>query len=157
MKKEDEHALLILAGLWAISKYAWSIVPAMERAGIKAYEWVHNDENHKQTLPINPLTKQAVLQIATHAGFPNPKLATAIAFAESGGVPNAVADTSREESIGLWQINIRRHHGYLREDMKDPTKNARAAFAISKGGTDWKPWSTYVNGKYKLHLNGVLA
>lgn len=157
MKKEDQTVLLILAGLWAISKYTWSIKPAMERAGVKAYEWIHNDEDHKQDLPNNPISKQAVLQIATKAGFPNPKLAAAIAYAESGGVTNALANTAREYSVGLWQINLRKHTTYLREDMKDPAKNAHAAFTISKGGTDWRPWSTFTNNKYKLYLNGALA
>jgi hypothetical protein len=31
----------------------------------------------------------------------------------------------------------------------DPLTNAKVAFALSKGGKDWKPWSMYTNGGYK--------
>ena len=156
MKREDEHALLLFGALWLISKYSWEVVPALQRGGATLYDYLHDDAGHKQDLPINPLSKQAVLAIATRAKFPNPKLATAIAFAESGGVPNALAATSREYSVGLWQINLRKH-SYSRADMSDPNKNAAAAFKISKGGTDWTPWTTFVNGKSRGYLNGVLA
>lgn len=32
--------------------------------------------------------------------------------------------------------------------LLDPIYNAHAAFVISKGGTDWSPWSTFRNGTY---------
>ena len=156
MKKEDQTALLILVGLWALSKYAWSIKPAMERAGLNLYEAIHNDQGHMKDLPAKPLSKSAVLELAKKAGFPHPKVAAAIAYAESGGIPNALSP-SPERSVGLWQINTRAHPTYLFEDMKIPAKNAHAAFSISKGGTDWSPWTTYTSGKYKMHLTGVLA
>lgn len=155
----SQNALIVLVGLWVLSKLSWEVVPALTEAGSKAgkqlYEVLHNDPGHTKNLPNNPLSKAAVLQIAKDAGFPNPKLAAAIAYAESGGVVNALGDSG--VSVGLWQINTRAHPTYLKEDMKIAAKNARAAFAISKGGTNWKPWSTYVNGKYKLYLTGVLA
>lgn len=157
MKREDEQVLVVLLGIWVISRYTWSVRPAMERAGVNLYEWIHNDQGHMKDLPINPLSKTVVLEIAKRAKFPNPKLAAAIAYAESGGVPNALASTSREYSVGLWQINTRAHPSYTREELSDPIKNAAAAFKISKGGTDWRPWSTFVNGKYKQFLTGVLA
>lgn len=156
MKKEDEHTLWVLAGIWLISKYTWETVPALERGGAAVYDWLHDDAGHKQDLPMNPLSKQAILAIATKAGFPDPKLASAIAMAESGGVSNALASTTKEYSVGLWQINLYKHP-YNRVDMSDPAKCAAAAFKISKGGTDWSPWTTYVAGKYKQFLNGVLA
>jgi Lysozyme like domain len=102
------------------------------------------------------LTREAVLQIATRAGFPDPKLASAIAFAESAGMPEAVLRTLREFSVGLWQINTL-VHPYSVQDMRDPIKNAAAAFAISKSGTTWSPWSTYTSGKYRQFLTGVFA
>jgi hypothetical protein len=98
-----------------------------------------------------------VLAIAKAAGFPDPKLAAAIAMAESGGVPNALASTAREYSVGLWQINTLTHPSYSRDALTDPAKNAAAAFEISQGGTNWRPWSTYTSGKYKMFLTGVLA
>lgn len=156
MNKEDEHALWLLLGVAVLSRYSWNVVPALERAGASLYDLLHNDAGHVKDLPGQQLTKRMVLAIATHAGFPNPKLAAAIAMAESGGVPGAMLRSSREYSVGLWQINTR-VHPYDVESMKDPIKNAEAAFKISKGGTDWRPWSAYTNGKYLAFLTGDLA
>lgn len=156
MTREDEHAVLVLLGLYLLSKYSFDVVPALERGGATIYDWVHDDAGHKNDLPGKQLTRQAVLQIATQAGFPDPKLASAIAFAESGGVPGAILRTSREYSVGLWQINTLVHL-FSVEDMKDPRKNAAAAFKISKGGTDWRPWSAYTNGSYRKFQTGLFA
>lgn len=156
MTREEETALLVLVGVYLLHKYTFDVVPALENAGARTYEWVHDDAGHKNDLPGKQLTRQQVLAIATRAGFPNPKLASAIAFAESGGVPGAILRTPREYSVGLWQINTLVHL-FDPNDLKDPVKNAAAAFKISKGGTDWRPWSTYTNGKYKEFLTGVFA
>lgn len=156
MKKEDEHALWLLAGVAILSRYSWQIAPAIERAGARLYDYLHNDAGHVKDLPGKQLTRAAVLKIATKAGFPDPKLAAAIALAESGGVPGAMLTSSREVSVGLWQINTL-VHPYSVDDMKDPLKNAAAAFKISKGGTNWRPWSAYTNGRYKIFQTGVLA
>ena len=156
MNKEDERALWVLAGVAILSRYSWQIVPALENAGARVYDYLHNDAGHVKDLPGKQLTRAAVLQIATQAGFPDPKLAAAIALAESGGVPGAMLRSSREISVGLWQINTL-VHPYSVDDMKDPLKNAAAAFKISKGGTDWRAWSAYTNGKYKAFQTGVLA
>lgn len=156
MNREDEIALLTLFGLYVLSKYSWEVVPALEQSGASLYDLVHNDAGHMQDLPGKQLTRQAVLAIATRAGFPDPKLAAAIAFAESGGVPGALARSSREYSVGLWQINTL-VHPYSVSDMKDPLKNAAAAFKISKGGRDWRPWTMFRNGGYLKFRTGVLA
>lgn len=157
MRREDEQILWVMAGLYLISKYSWQVAPTLERAGASLYDWVHDDAGHKGDLPMRALTKSAVLAIAKAAGFPDPKLAAAIAYAESGGIPNALASTSREYSVGLWQINLLAHKEYNRADMSDPARNAAAAYKISAGGTNWRPWSAYTSGKYKMYLNGVLA
>jgi len=156
MNKEDERALWLLLGVAALSRYSWQIVPALQNAGARLYDYLHNDAGHVKDLPGKQLTRAAVLQIATRAGFPDPKLAAAIALAESGGVTGAILRSSREYSVGLWQINTM-VHPYKVEDLKDPIKNAAAAFKISKGGTNWKPWSAYTNGTYKIFQTGILA
>ena len=126
--------------------------------GARLYDRVlRNDPGHEQDLPGKQMTKQGVLALATATGFKNPKLASAIAFAESGGVPGAVLQTPNEYSVGLWQINLMAHPLYSIDDMKDPVRNAIAAFRISKGGTNWTPWTTYTSGKYRQFLTGVLA
>ena len=157
MTRSDENTLLLLAGIWLVSKYSWQVAPALQQGGASLYDWIHDDAGHKQDLPGKQLSRAAILQLATAAGFPDPKLAAAIALAESGGVPNALARSSREYSVGLWQINLRKHLQYGVAEMKDPRLNASAAFAISKGGRDWSPWSAYTSGRYRQFQTGLLA
>lgn len=173
MNKSDERAAVLLFGLWLVSRAAWPALKsrakaavraaanapanALQRGGARVYDVVHDDAGHKQDLPGHQLTRQAVLQIATKAGFRDPKLASAIAFAESGGVPGAVARSSREVSVGLWQINTRAHPTYSVDAMKDPAANAAAAFALSRGGTDWRSWTQFANGNYRKFQTGIFA
>lgn len=154
--KDGEQIVLIGLALWLANKYAFSVAPALQQGGATLYDALHDDAGHKNDLPGHQLTRARVLAIATKQGFPNPKLASAIAFAESGGVPNAVLRNDREYSVGLWQINTR-VHPYSPADMSDPVKNAWVAYVISKAGTDWSPWSTFKNGSYKKFLTGVFA
>jgi cell wall-associated NlpC family hydrolase len=81
--------------------------------------------------------------VAMAAGF-SPSQATtwtAIALAESGGRTDAV-NAAGEDSRGLWQINV---DPAVREntwgDLSDPYVNARAAYEISGGGVDLRPWT----------------
>jgi len=142
--------------VWVISKLDSPVraaVKAVEKKGAEAYELVHPDQKgHADDLPGHQWTKQALLDLAQRALFPDPALAAAIAMAESGGVPNALANTPREYSVGLWQINLRAHPQWTREEMADPEQNARAAFILSNGGVDWSPWSAFKSGAYKRYL-----
>lgn len=90
--------------------------------------------------------------LASSVGFPDPSLAAAVAMAESGGNPDVVGDLTLGRSVGLWQINLRAHPDYTEDDLKDPTTNAQAAFAISSGGTNWQPWTTYRTGAYLQYV-----
>jgi len=90
-------------------------------------------------------------------------VAAAIALAESGGRPDAHNPKPPDDSYGLWQINMlgslgparRRQYGLSSNDqLFDPLTNAKAAVAISGGGSSFGAWSTYTNGAYKSHLNG---
>ncbi len=101
------------------------------------------------------------LSLALDAGLAcdrNLIIAGAIAIAESGldqfavnfnpptpGCPNGSRDR------GLWQINDC-YHSYSDACAFDPACNARAMAAISSGGTNWRPWSTYTAGVYANHL-----
>lgn len=68
-------------------------------------------------------------------------LAAEVAMAESGGYVYA---TGRAGEEGLWQINpVNGNATY------NPDGNARAAIAISRNGTDWRAWTTYVYGLYR--------
>lgn len=85
------------------------------------------------------------------AGLRNPaKLATAvaIAFAESGGNPRAYNGKGKDDSYGLWQINMKAHTVSelgisSKEALYDPVTNARAMVKISHSGASWSPWTTY--------------
>lgn len=92
--------------------------------------------------------------------------AAAIAEAESGGCQYAKAGptddrpvkvctyraTTKENSYGLWQINRNAHPQYSAASLYVALGNAHAAVAVSSGGTNFGPWSTYMNGAYKAHL-----
>ncbi len=84
--------------------------------------------------------------LAASVGFPDPRLAAAIALAESGGDDQAVGDQGT--SFGLWQIHIPAHPEYQPAALLVPEDNARAALAISRYGVNWSPWSTYRSGAY---------
>jgi hypothetical protein len=102
----------------------------------------------------------SVLQIAQYAqqaGFSGLGLvnAVAVALAESGGDPGAHCLNCAgvpEDSQGLWQINLNAHPQYQGINMYDPLTNAKAAFAVSSGGSNFNPWSTFTNGAYKKYL-----
>lgn len=103
-----------------------------------------------------PLTFSELRDLAVKHGFPDPDTAAAVAMAESSGDPHAEGD--RDPAIGpsrgLWQININRkaHPEYATANLFDPDVNAQAAFAVSSGGTNWKPWSTFNSGAYKKYM-----
>jgi hypothetical protein len=96
----------------------------------------------------------SMIEIAGYAytaGLRNPAklaMAVAIAEAESGGNPKAYNGKGRDDSYGLWQINMKAHTtaelGISSKDaLYDPVTNARAMVKISKSGSSWSPWSTY--------------
>lgn len=112
---------------------------------------------------MDPLTNAIkTAKVAYEAGFRGEGLilAVAIAGAESGFNRNATGDLDLQNtkwgpSVGLWQIRTLKND-FLHLDpvrdinrLYDPLANARAAFKISNGGNDWKPWSTYLNNRYK--------
>lgn len=104
-----------------------------------------------------------LMNIAKGAGFTGraAEIMAAIAMAESGGNPRAHNRKPPDNSYGLWQINMHGRLGPERQrqfglrsynDLFDPAINARAAFAISGGGVNFRPWSVYNNGAYKKFL-----
>lgn len=108
-------------------------------------------------------TIDEIYQVALGAGFTPSQAATwtAIALAESGGQLDAV-NNQGEDSRGLWQVNIApgvRTNEW--GDLSDPRVNARAAYDISHGGTDMRPWTTThdankgTNHDYRTYLDDV--
>lgn len=83
-------------------------------------------------------------KVAQEAGFSGRSLvvAVAIAMAESSCNPTATnANSNSSVDYGLWQINT--VHGLPVSCLFDPLCNAKAAYDISSGGTNFYPWCTY--------------
>lgn len=109
-------------------------------------------------------------EVARHcraAGFSGSSLLTivAIAKAESGFESDAVGDTTLTDgtwgpSVGLLQVRSlheQRGTGGERDELAnhDPAHNARAAFSISGGGATFRPWSVFLSGAYRPHVESV--
>lgn len=112
----------------------------------------------------------SLMSILKKAGFSGEglRMAYAIAMAESGGNAHAHNGNSGtgDNSYGLFQINMlggmgperRARYGLSSNDsLFDPLTNAKVAYAMSNGGKNWGPWSTYGNGAYKKYYGGSSA
>lgn len=102
--------------------------------------------------------------LAMDAGFTGKDvdIAAAVAVAESGGRSHAYNPVGKDDSYGLWQINMkgklgperRKRFGIAKNsDLFDPGINARAAKTI-KDESGWDAWTTYKNGKYLKYVDG---
>jgi cell wall-associated NlpC family hydrolase len=98
-----------------------------------------------------------LIQTLQQAGFKGPALqsAWAIAMRESGGNPQAFNGNTKtgDRSWGLFQINtlgslagrVKQLGLKSEHDLLDPLTNAKAAFVMSKGGTDFGAWAVGPN------------
>jgi len=109
-------------------------------------------------MPPDPL-----MQYLQRAGFKGQGLKTAWAIAkrESGGRPEAYNPdrSTGDNSYGLFQINMLGDMGPSRrkqfgiqsnEQLLDPNINAKAAYQMSKGGTDFGAWGIGPNAYRKM-------
>lgn len=89
------------------------------------------------------LSAAQIYQYARQAGFPpvEAALMTAIALRESAGVTTAYNGVGRDNSVGLWQINMLAHGDRFgsRADLESPETNARAAFTLWQQA-GFSPW-----------------
>lgn len=118
-------------------------------------------------MPNSPRVQLSDAQIAgaaKSAGFSGNALviAVAVALAESSGNARAHNAVPPDNSYGLWQINMLGDMGPARrkqfglssnDDLFNPNTNAKAAYAISSGGKNWRPWSTYTAGLYLGYMS----
>lgn len=113
--------------------------------------------------PVGVISDAAIASAARAQGLnpTNTAIAVAIALAESGGNTRAHNAVPPDNSYGLWQINMlgsmgperRKQFGLTSNDqLYDPNVNAKAMSAISNGGTNWKPWTTYTRGTYRAYM-----
>ena len=100
------------------------------------------------------LTQAQIAQLAYQADFRGSSIPTitAIIMAESGGNTNAVHVSNIEHSVGLAQINLKAHPTYNQQSLLNPLNNLKAAYAISNGGTNFNPWTTFTSGIYQQFL-----
>lgn len=133
------------------------------------------------------MSAQQAAQAALAAGFTPAQavIAVAVSGAETGGWTRFLGDYGLHGgaggpywpcggqpgpcSIGYWQINQCAHQPTLAKMagtsnpcaiqtwLLDPQNCARAAYAVSGGGADWTPWTTYVKGYYKAYLQEASA
>lgn len=97
------------------------------------------------------LSASQIAGYAKNSGVPPNQVATAtaIALVESGGQTDVTNhNTDGSTDFGVWQINSVHKDLLNGKDWRDPAQNAAMMFAISKGGTNWTPWSVYKSGKY---------
>lgn len=97
-------------------------------------------------------------QSAYAAGFRGQALITAVAIAGAESSYGADPGPSPTNDYGFWQINSPSHPQYSTwQLLSSPLYNAQAAYAISGGGTNFTPWTTYTSGAYKSHLSEATA
>lgn len=96
------------------------------------------------------LTPRQIAQAAFNAGFRGAALVeiVAVAMAESGGNPRAINNRG-EFSVGLTQINMNAHGTRFgsAQQLQDPVSNMRAAFQLSRGGRNFRPWSVHSSSR----------
>jgi hypothetical protein len=105
-------------------------------------------------------------KVALRAGFSGDRLVTAVAvgMGESACRPDAYLSNGPTNSCpngsvdrGLWQINSCWHPSVSKSCAYDAQCNAGAAYRISSGGANWKPWVAYTNGRYEDYLDDARA
>jgi len=112
----------------------------------------------------NVNSASTLVSLLQQAGFKGAGLQTMfkIIMAESGGRSNAYNGNAStgDKSYGLAQINMIGNIGTSRlkqygltsyDQLFDPLTNLKAAYRISKGGTNFNAWTTYTSGKYQSH------
>jgi hypothetical protein len=100
------------------------------------------------------LSVPEMVALAERAGFKGEAARTiaAIARSESGGDPNAHNPRYPDDSYGITQINALAHGEKAKAAKGNPLRAMELAFEISKGGTDFSPWTEYKNKGYQKYL-----
>jgi hypothetical protein len=103
------------------------------------------------------------MSLIHEAGFQGSAAQTmyAIVMAESGANTTAHNNKRPDDSYGLAQVNMIDSLGPQRmqqfglksaTDLFDPLTNLKVAYALSNGGTNFSPWTTYTSGKYQQYM-----
>jgi Lysozyme like domain len=107
------------------------------------------------------LSNADIRDLLVRHGFANVDAWVAIVLRESGGDPAVTTDTrgmsdaelhaywgprfdgkklATEYSVGLFQVNVLANPGFDPSTLTDPDASAQAAYALSRGGTNFAPW-----------------
>jgi hypothetical protein len=119
----------------------------------------HKHELSQMTNPLEKLegarklSQEQLVELLRAVGFKGQALKTAwaVAMRESNGRPVAHNDNvnTGDNSYGIFQVNMigslgadrREKYGLTANtDLFDPVTNAKIAFHMTKGGTDWSSW-----------------
>lgn len=108
---------------------------------------------------------QSLMSLIQEAGFTGQAAQTmyAIVMAESGANATSLNNNAStgDDSYGLAQINMIGQLGPERlkeyglksaNDLFDPLTNLRVAYALSNGGTNFSPWTTFTRGTYEKFM-----
>lgn len=148
-------------------------VPGGTQGGTNQDNGTNNGNNgpfNPAAVPAGAVTMADRVALAKAAGFTPDQAVVmgAISQAESSGNSNSYNGVGRDNSYGLWQINMigslgterdalfkKLIPGYTnRNDLFDPWKNAQAAKIIyNQQGPS--AWSTYSSGAYRPYLNNA--
>lgn len=105
------------------------------------------------------LTAQEIASAMSAAGWPASQIPTgvAVAFAESGGNPNATnRNNNGSTDHGLFQINSIHKATLASGNWANPTDNARMALKVYKeAGNSWRPWVAYKSGSYRKFVTAA--
>lgn len=90
---------------------------------------------------------------------PSAHVGAAIGMAESGGRSDAIhlcpprcdPGQAPEQSYGPWQLNVLAHRWVAPACAMSLGCAAQAVAAISGHGSNWTPWTTYVNGAWRRY------
>lgn len=147
---------ILLAGIAAALVVALPAAPAIAGAGGVCFDCEPKPPVADTDVP-DVLTLRQLRVLARDVGFHKPKVAAAIAMAESSGVVratnrNPLRKPDYSVDRGLFQINSYWHPEVSRRCAFDARCNALAAFEISEGGRNWRQWTTWHSEAYKAYL-----
>jgi len=142
------------------SSHGWIDLHAPDFTRNSSYEVITIAPWEKPEVAAKQMDVDQLKRVLRYAGFEgySLRMAQAIIFLEStrrmyAHNPNHLTG---DNSYGLFQINMFRdleaqrleQFGLSRnEDLFNPGVNARVAWEISNGGTDWSAWTTYPEAK----------
>jgi hypothetical protein len=98
--------------------------------------------------------ESVIRQALKSAGFTQQGIdtMTAIGKAESGLRSNATLSTSKEYSVGAFQLNLKAHPYIPESEARNPNTAALWAYKLSGGGSNFTPWTTYTSGIYRKYI-----